>query len=110
MNTSPSFAAAVVAHVVLNNTRPYTLPQYDDDIDVLEAQPSAIVLYNDEVNTFNWVIESLVDICGHESVQAEQCAWIVHTRGRCSVKEGSISELEAMCNELCRRGLSATIE
>lgn len=69
-----------------------------------------IVLYNDDVNTFDFVIESLIDVCGHDSIQAEQCAMIVHYNGKCSVKKGSYEELEPRCSALLTRGLSAEIE
>ncbi len=68
-----------------------------------------IVVHNDDVNTFQHVIESLMDICGHEPVQAEQCAHIVHYNGKCSVKRGSFDRLEPMCSALLERGLSADI-
>ena len=69
-----------------------------------------IVLYNDDVNTFDHVINSLVKICKHEPIQAEQCAWIVHLNGKCKVKNGNFEELEPMCVALLDRGISATIE
>lgn len=69
-----------------------------------------LVLYNDEVNTFDWVIESLVSICNHDRTQAEQCSMIVHHNGKCSVKEGNFDKLRPMCEALLDRGLSATIE
>lgn len=69
-----------------------------------------IVLHNDDVNTFDHVIDSLVDVCDHSSVQAEQCAWIVHNNGKCSVKRGTYDQLEARCHALQQRGLSAVIQ
>jgi ATP-dependent Clp protease adaptor protein ClpS len=69
-----------------------------------------IVLFNDDVNTFDWVIHSLVEICDHSPDQAEQCAYIVHYRGKCDVKNGSYEELEPMCTALLDRGLSAEIQ
>lgn len=78
----------------------------DEDV----AQGWAVILYNDDYNTFEWVIECLIRYCGHESIQAEQCAWIVHTKGKCSVKSGDFSELEPICTALCDNGLSATLE
>jgi ATP-dependent Clp protease adaptor protein ClpS len=69
-----------------------------------------LILYNDDYNTFEHVIECLMKYCGHEAVQAEQCAWIVHTKGQCSVKQGSYSDLEPKCTALCDSGLSAQIE
>ena len=68
-----------------------------------------IVLYNDEVNTFDWVIESLMDVCEHSPEQAEQCSIIVHYKGRCGVMTGTYRELEPRCSNLLERGLSAEI-
>ncbi len=69
-----------------------------------------IVLFNDDVNSFDWVIECLVEICEHDVYQAEQCAWITHYKGKCAVKTGEFSELEPMCTALLGRGLSAEIK
>lgn len=69
-----------------------------------------LVLYNDDFNTFDHVIECLIKYCQHSSVQAEQCAWIVHNKGKCSVKEGTFNDLEPRCSALCENGLSAQIE
>ncbi len=69
-----------------------------------------LILYNDEHNTFDHVIECLMKYCKHDEVQAEQCAWIVHTKGKCSVKSGNYSDLEPKCTALCDNGLSAQIE
>jgi ATP-dependent Clp protease adaptor protein ClpS len=68
-----------------------------------------IVLFNDDVNTFDWVIESLVDVCEHSMEQAEQCSVIVHYKGKCGVKTGSFDDLKPICTELLHRGLSAEI-
>ena len=69
-----------------------------------------IVLHNDDVNTFEHVIVSLMEICDHDPLQAEQCAWLVHYKGRCSVKRGSFDVLRPLCEALCERGLSADIQ
>jgi len=69
-----------------------------------------LVLHNDDVNTFEHVIDCLVEICGHDPIQAEQCAWIVHYKGKCSVKRGTFDNLEPRCTALQDRGLSADIE
>lgn len=69
-----------------------------------------IILHNDDVNTFDHVIESLMEVCGHDPIQAEQCAWIVHYKGKCSVKRGTFDQLEPRCTALQDRGLSADIE
>ena len=75
-----------------------------------EEEALKIVLFNDEVNTFDWVIESLIDICDHSVEQAEQCAWIVHTKGKYAVKYGSFDDLAPRCTSLNQRGLSAKVE
>ncbi len=78
---------------------------------LLETGPiREIVLHNDDVNTFEHVIDCLMDICGHEPVQAEQCAHIVHFNGKCSVKRGTFDQLEPRCTALQDRGLSAAIQ
>ena len=68
-----------------------------------------IILNNDDVNTFDHVIDCLIEICGHEPIQAEQCAHIVHYNGKCSVKRGTFDQLEPRCVALLDRGLSAEI-
>ena len=69
-----------------------------------------IILYNDDVNTFDWVIDSLVDLCKHTPEQAEQCALLVHYKGKCQVKSGSYNDLKPICEALLDRGLSAKLE
>ena len=68
-----------------------------------------IVLYNDDVNTFDHVIETLINVCSHTAIQAEQCALLVHYKGKCTVKTGSFDELEPQCSQLLEAGLSAEI-
>tara|TARA_B100000963_G_C22466712_1_gene598211 strand:+ start:586 stop:861 length:276 start_codon:yes stop_codon:yes gene_type:complete len=68
-----------------------------------------ILLYNDDFNTFDHVIEMLCKYCGHDSVQAEQCAWIVHNNGKCMVKRGEFNDLIPICSALQEAGLSAKI-
>lgn len=69
-----------------------------------------IILYNDDVNTFDHVINTLISVCDHTLEQAEQCSLIVHYKGKCSVKTGSYSVLKPMCTKLLQAGLSAEIE
>lgn len=69
-----------------------------------------IILHNDDVNTFEHVIVCLMEICDHDPLQAEQCAWLVHYTGKCSVKRGSFEALRPLCEALCDRGLSADIQ
>jgi ATP-dependent Clp protease adaptor protein ClpS len=78
--------------------------------DVIEQELHNLIVWNDDVNTFDWVIESLVDICGHDSLQAEQCAMIVHFKGKCGVKRGSFNDLRPQAEALIDRGIQATID
>lgn len=73
------------------------------------ASNNEIVLYNDDVNTFDHVIDTLIRVCSHTSEQAEQCALIVHYKGKCTVKTGEYSELRPQCTQLLEAGLSAEI-
>ncbi len=70
----------------------------------------SLIVWNDEINTFEWVIETLMDICGHTMEQAEQCAMIIHTKGKYAVKEGRYTLLKPMCDAITERGIGATIE
>ncbi len=78
-------------------------------IEELLISENVIVLFNDDVNTFDHVIDTLVEICDHEPLQAEQCALIVHHNGKCDVKTGRFKDLEPMCTALLNAGLSAEI-
>ncbi len=69
-----------------------------------------LVLYNDDINSFEYVIESLIEVCGHSSVQAEQCTFIAHFKGLCEVKKGKREFLEPMQVNLVKKGLKASIE
>ena len=71
---------------------------------------SSLILYNDEINTFDHVIKSLVEVCGHDSVQAEQCALIVHFKGSCEVKIGVPEVLLAMSRSLNLKGLNSKVK
>lgn len=94
------------------NAFPDTEVLTDEDVDVLELtdEHSQLLVYNDDVNTFDWVIECLVDIIGHDSVQAEQLAMLIHFKGKACVKSGAFDELHPLKDALCDRGLSAVIE
>ena len=69
-----------------------------------------LILHNDDVNSFDFVIETLVDVCNHNPLQAEQCAFIVHYNGKCGVKKGTYADLKPMHETLLSKGLSATID
>jgi ATP-dependent Clp protease adaptor protein ClpS len=70
----------------------------------------SLIVWNDEINTFDWVIQALVDICGHSHEQAEQCAIIIDSKGKYAVKEGSYDVLKPKCDAITERGIGATIE
>jgi ATP-dependent Clp protease adaptor protein ClpS len=76
---------------------------------VEEGHLNEIVLFNDDVNTFDHVIETLVHVCHHSYEQAEQCSLLVHYKGKCTVKTGVYEELEPQCSQLLKAGLSAEI-
>lgn len=73
-------------------------------------EPFSLIVWNDHVNTFDWVIETLVEICSHTPEQAEQCAWIIHTNGKYAVKDGSYDDLRPLCDAIVERGIGATVE
>ena len=79
------------------------------DLKELLVEKRDLMLYNDDVNTFDHVIESLVKVVKHETIQAEQCAHIVHFNGKCQIKSGEYSKLEPICTALLDRGLRAKI-
>lgn len=68
-----------------------------------------IVLFNDDVNTFEHVIDTLMDVCEHSPEQAEQCSLIVHYNGKCTVKTGEYNDLKPRCSRLLQAGLNAEI-
>ncbi len=68
-----------------------------------------LIVFNDDVNTFEHVISTLIDVCQHTSEQAEQCTWIIHYKGKCAVKIGSVNELKPMRQKICDNGISAEV-
>ena len=83
--------------------------QIDETIEKT-ARVRELVLYNDDYNTFDFVIEALMEVCDHNHEQAEQCTYIVHYKGKCSVKTGAYAKLNPMRIGLTNRGLSAAIK
>lgn len=78
--------------------------------DELLDEHKSLVLFNDDFNTFDFVIRSLIEVCNHDEVQAEQCAFIVHYKGKCAVKSDSFTNLKPMFDELSRRDLTVSID
>jgi len=89
-----------------------TLPEeYDMEKEVRNGRNNSfLILHNDDVHTFDYVIETLMDVCEHDMVQAEQCAYIVHYKGKCDVKKGPQDHLLPMKSKLIDKGLLATID
>jgi len=85
----------------------------EEEVDVLQKVSSSdqneLVVFNDDINTFEHVAETLVNVCKHSVEQAEQCTWIIHFRGKCTVKLGSLDELQPMRQTICDKGISAEI-
>jgi ATP-dependent Clp protease adaptor protein ClpS len=90
-----------------------TKPLWQEEEEVLTLEENVdsrhLVLFNDDVNSFDHVINMLVKYCKHEPIQAEQCAYIVHYSGKCEIKNGTFEELEPICTALLESGLSAEI-
>jgi ATP-dependent Clp protease adaptor protein ClpS len=88
-----------------------TIEKIQEEVLVEEAVEvnNEIVLFNDDVNTFDHVIDTLIRVCSHTSEQAEQCAILVHYKGKCTVKTGAFDELKPQCTQLLEAGLSAEI-
>lgn len=85
--------------------------QYEEEVALLENEDEVykLVLHNDDVNTFDFVIDSLIEICHHTLEQAEQCTILVHYKGKCTVKTGSLDLLKPMNEKLISRGLTSEI-
>ena len=93
----------------MSKKNPKIIPQETEEVATLEEKEHEIILFNDDINTFDHVIECLINICEHTSLQAEQCAYLVHFSGKCGVKSGSLKFLTPRCSALLEAGLSAEI-
>jgi ATP-dependent Clp protease adaptor protein ClpS len=76
----------------------------------LKTEIRDLVVHNDDFNTFDFVIKTLIEVCDHEPNQAEQCTFIIHHKGKCTVRSGDYNTLEPMYRNILDRGLTATIE
>lgn len=83
---------------------------FEEEVVEKQVAEHNLIVYNDDVNTFDYVIESLIKICKHDPVQAEQCTMLIHYKGRCDVKTGEYEKLTSMCTGLLDRGISAEVE
>lgn len=89
--------------------QPAVVPQEQLNVATAQEKEHEIILYNDDVNTFTHVIETLIKVCEHSPQQAEQCAILVHYTGKCIVKTGPYEDLAPRCTALLDAGLSAEI-
>ncbi|MBS1928021.1 MAG: ATP-dependent Clp protease adaptor ClpS [Chitinophagaceae bacterium] len=93
-----------------HNPSHQTYPEQECKITASLQSDFSLIVWNDEVNTFRWVIETLVEICNHSPEQAEQCALFIHVKGKYAVKNGGYDELKPMCDAITERKIGATIE
>lgn len=91
------------------SSNPSIREQQEVDIDTLWAENAKLVVWNDDVNTFDWVTQSLIEVCDHSPEQAEQCTLLIHYKGKCQVKSGAFEDLVPMKDALHDRGISADI-
>ena len=94
------------------NTKEYISPKENYDVDLLEENefPFNLIVWNDDINSFDWVIDTLIKVCGHGPEQAEQCTLLIHFKGKCMVKNGDYDTLKQMCDAITERKIGATIE
>ena len=105
---SSKLKSKVLQHIILASTQEEVAT--DELQEVMESEGFSLVLYNDEHNTFDHVIDMLIAVCGHDAIQAEQCALLVHFKGKCTVLSGTYDELEPKCTKLLDADLTADIE
>jgi len=87
-----------------------TEEQIETDVLDMIGDQFNLIVWNDDINTFDWVIKTLIDVCGHEFEQAEQCAMFIHFKGKYAVKSGDFDILKPMCDAITDRGIGATVE
>lgn len=75
-----------------------------------DSDLKSLVLFNDPVNTFDFVVKTLIEVCGHDTYQAETCTWIAHFKGKCVVKKGTFTTLQPCCDEMTFRKLTVEIQ
>lgn len=99
--------------IFYNNIKDYEDPKrkYEEEVLVLDDTDEVykLILYNDDIHTFDDVIEALIQICKHDPIQAEQCTMLVHFKGKCTVKTGSMDILKPMHEKLIARSLTSEI-
>lgn len=101
-------AVSIIFAILVNIMKKQQLKSSDSASELLTSR-KVLILFNDDLNSFDFVIESLVEVCDHDPVQAEQCALVAHFKGKCGIKSGSLTELAPMNNELNNRGISTVL-
>jgi ATP-dependent Clp protease adaptor protein ClpS len=96
-------------NIEFSKPAPFQWEEEDVMVEEMTEDRFALILHNDDVNTFDHVIDTLIRVCNHTSEQAEQCAILVHYKGKCTVKTGAFDELKPQCTQLLEAGLSAEI-
>ncbi len=82
----------------------------ESEMDTCLEEYCCLIVWNDDINSFEWVIQTLMEICDHSHEQAEQCAYIIHFQGKYAVKNGGYDDLKPQCDAITERGINATIE
>jgi ATP-dependent Clp protease adaptor protein ClpS len=97
----------------MKNSKPAD-PEIDveeyEDVDISDAFSKRLIVWNDDVNSFEHVIETLIKVCKHTPQQAEQCTLMIHFKGKCAVKDGDEEELLTMKRQIISAGINATVE
>jgi len=88
---------------------PHESEQFYYDVDEVTVDEQNVVIYNDDYNTFEHVIDTLIKVCKHTNEQAEQCTWLIHHKGKCAVKSGEFEKLVPIKNAICDAGIDAKI-
>lgn len=84
--------------------------ELQDTLEVIEViDVNNLVVFNDDFNTFDHVIQTLIKVCKHTPEQAEQCTWLIHYKGKCAVRSGPVEELKPMHQAICDAGIDARI-
>ncbi len=107
---APCFFTFVHPKMARENTHTKQSPFEETELLLDTEGPHNLIVWNDEINTFEWVIETLVEVCGHSYEQAEQCSYIIHHQGKYAVKKDSYDQLKPLCDAITERGIGATIE
>jgi ATP-dependent Clp protease adaptor protein ClpS len=91
------------------STNPHEAEEFYYEVDEITVDEQNVIIYNDDINTFEHVIETLKRVCKHSQEQAEQCTWLIHYKGKCAVKSGEFDLLRPIKDAICEAGIDAKI-